>query len=69
MTETLKMREENKNYEASCSPNAVPKYIAPQTKPEKEESIKNMRTRFLTYHRTPTIDSSQLISSAECQSF
>ena len=48
MTETVKMQEENKNYEAPRLPNAVPKYIAPQIKPDKEESIKNMRTRFST---------------------
>ena len=48
MTETVKMREENKNYEAPRLPNAVPKCTAPQTKPDKEESIKNKRTRLST---------------------
>ena len=49
MGETLKKKQENRNVEAPKLPAKVPKHIASKEKPDKDEAIKNIRTRFETY--------------------
>ena len=46
MEETIKMKFENRNYKLMPLPLNVPKHLASKAKPDKNECIKNQRTRF-----------------------
>ena len=47
MEKTIKMKSENRNYKLMPLPLNVPKYWASKAKPDKNECIKNQRTRFI----------------------
>ena len=46
MDETIKMKNENMDYETPQLPDGVPKHLSSKPKPNKQESIKHKRTRF-----------------------
>ena len=47
MEETIKMKSENRNYKLTPLPLNVRKYLVSKAKPDKNECIKNERTRFI----------------------
>ena len=47
LEETIKMKSENRNCILMPLPLNVPKYLAFKAKPDKNECIKNQRTRFI----------------------
>ena len=48
MKETVKFKMEDKKLDPFKLPSNIPKNIAPKEKPDKDEAIRNMCTRFET---------------------